>query len=164
MKHLLRNRHFWMVLILDLGLLYFAYYFSYYIRFEGEIPAGHFDSFKRTVWLIISFKLGCFFFFRVYRGMWRYMSIPDLFNLIKATLVSSTGIILAILFIHQFRGYPRSVFIIDAALTILFIGGARLIIRLFLTQAGPSNGGFPLSFLSAKAGGFRRENVPGIAR
>jgi len=35
MKHLVRNRHFWMILILDLGLLYFAYYFSYYIRFEG---------------------------------------------------------------------------------------------------------------------------------
>jgi FlaA1/EpsC-like NDP-sugar epimerase len=156
MKYQLRNRNFWMILILDLGLLFFAYYFSYYIRFDGDIPYPYLVAFQNTVWLIIPFKLGCFFLFRLYRGMWRYMSIPDLFSLIKATLVSSTGIILAILFIHQFQGYPRSVFIIDAALTILFIGGARLVIRIFLTQAVPANGGFPLSFLASKEGGFKR--------
>ena len=145
-----------MILVLDLGLLYFAYYFSYYIRFEGEVPAEHAASFARTVWLIVPFKLACFFFSRLYRGMWRYMSTPDLFNLIKATLASSGVIVLAILFFRQFQGYARSVFIIDAALTILFIGGARLIIRIFLTQAGPSNGRFPLSFLSSQTSGFKR--------
>jgi FlaA1/EpsC-like NDP-sugar epimerase len=156
MKYLLRNKHFWMMLLLDLGLLYIAYYFSYYIRFEGEIPAEHAASFERTVWLIVPFKVACFIVFGLYRGMWRYVSIPDLFNLIKATLVSSTGIILAILFIHQFQGFARSVFIVDAALTILFIGGARLIIRIFLTQAGPSNGRSLLSFLSSQTSGFKR--------
>ncbi len=156
MKHLLRNRHFWMILILDLGLLYFAYYFSYYIRFEGEIPSGHAATFERTVWLIVSFKLACFILFGLYRGMWRYMSIPDLLNLIKATLVSSGIIVLAILLLHRFQGFARSVFIIDASLTVLFIGGARLVIRIFLTQANPSNGGFALSFLSGKAVGFKR--------
>jgi FlaA1/EpsC-like NDP-sugar epimerase len=156
MKHLLRNRHFWMILILDLALLYFAYFFSYYIRFEGEIPAGHAANFERTVWFIIFFKLACFFFFRFYRGMWRYMSTLDLFNLIKATLTSSGVVVLAIFFFHRFHGFARSVFIIDAALTILFIGGARLIIRIFLTQAGPSNGRSLLSFLPSQTSGFKR--------
>src|SRR5512143_309810 len=107
MKHLIKNRHFWMILVLDVGLLFFAYYFSYYIRFEGEIPAEHAVSFERTVWLIIPFKLACFIGFGLYRGMWRYMSIPDLFNLIKATLASSGVIVLSILFFFQFRGYAR---------------------------------------------------------
>jgi UDP-GlcNAc:undecaprenyl-phosphate GlcNAc-1-phosphate transferase len=119
-----------MILVLDLGLLYFAYYFSYYIRFEGEIPAEHTASFEKTVWLVVPFKLACFIVFGLYRGMWRYMSTPDLFNLIKATLISSGVIVLTIFIFHQFKGFARSVFIIDAALTILFIGGARLIIRI----------------------------------
>jgi FlaA1/EpsC-like NDP-sugar epimerase len=161
MKHLVRNRHFWMILILDLGLLYFAYSFSYYIRFEGEIPTEHAVSFERTVWLIIPFKIACFIFFGLYRGMWRYMSIPDLFNLIKATLVSSTGIVLAILFIHQFQGFARSIFMIDAALTVLFIGGVRLLIRVFLTQGGPANGKFPTSLLSGKKSEFKRMLIVG---
>jgi FlaA1/EpsC-like NDP-sugar epimerase len=156
MKYLLRNKHFWMILFLDVGLLYLAYYLSYYIRFEGEIPAEHAASFERTVWLIVPFKVACFVAFGLYRGMWRYMSTPDLFNLIKATLASSGVIVLAILFFHQFQGYARSVFVIDAALTILFIGGARLIIRLFLTQGGPSSGRFPLSFLSSRESVFKR--------
>jgi FlaA1/EpsC-like NDP-sugar epimerase len=161
MKHLIKNKNFWKILALDSFLLYFSYYLSYFIRFEGDIPHPYIATFHQTVWLIIPFKLGCFLLFRLYKGMWRYMSTPDLFNLIKATLVSSGVIVLAILFFRQFQGFARSVFIIDAALTILFIGGARLIIRIFLTQAGPSNGRFSLSFLSSRVSEFKRMLIIG---
>ena len=156
MKNLIKNRNFWKILALDSCLLYLSYYLSYFIRFEGDIPPSFISTFHHTVWLIVPFKLACFMIFRLYRGMWRYMSIPDLFNLIKATLASSGGIVLAILLFHQFQGFARSVFIIDAALTVLFIGGARLVIRLFLIRAGNSNGRFPLSFLSGQESGFKR--------
>ncbi|MGA2467517.1 MAG: hypothetical protein ABSH06_24630 [Thermodesulfobacteriota bacterium] len=63
--------------------------------------------------------------------MWRYTGTNDLINLVKATFISSTTIILVILYLHRFEGYPRSVFIIDAFLTLFFIGGIRLFIRLF---------------------------------
>lgn len=144
MKYLVKNRNFWTIMILDALFLFSSYYFSYLIRFEGHIPAEYFIIFKKTVWLIIPFKLVCFLFFRLYKGMWRYTSIPDLLNLIKATFISSTGIILSILFIYQFHGYPRSVFIIDAALTLLFIGGIRLLIRILLTRVNSANGKFSL--------------------
>jgi FlaA1/EpsC-like NDP-sugar epimerase len=62
--------------------------------------------------------------------MWRYTSISDLINILKATFVSSTVIILTILYLHRFEGYPRSVFFIDAFLTVVLIGGIRLFIRL----------------------------------
>ncbi len=143
-------------MILDLLLLFFSYYFSYLIRFEGDIPAGYFIIFKKTVWLIIPFKLACFLVFRLYKGMWRYTSIPDLLNLVRAIFVSSTGIILAILFLHQFQGYPRSVFIIDGALTLLFIGGIRLLIRILLTNGSSPNGKFSPFALDSGKGSFKR--------
>ncbi len=156
MKYLVKNKNFWMIMILDLLLLSFSYFLSFFIRFEGHIPAAEFATFQRTVWLIVPFKLGCFLFFRLYKGMWRYTSIPDLLNLVKATFVSSTGIILAILFLSQFRGYARSVFVIDAALTLLFIGGIRLLIRIFLTTGNSSNGKFSLFPLDSGKSEFKR--------
>lgn len=66
--------------------------------------------------------------------MWRYTSLVDLLNVLKGTLTSSTLIILAILFIYRFEGFPRSVFIIDGFLTFIFIGGLRVTIRLFLSE------------------------------
>jgi len=58
--------------------------------------------------------------------MWRYTSLVDLFNVLKATAASSALIILAIFFIYRFQGFPRSIFIIDGILTFIFIGGVRV--------------------------------------
>jgi FlaA1/EpsC-like NDP-sugar epimerase len=131
MRYLVRKRNFWIILCIDFFLLCLAYFLSYFIRFEGKISPTEILNIKNTIWLIIPFKLLVFFNFKLYKGMWRYTSINDLLNLIKATFVSSTVIILTILYFHRFVGYPRSVFVIDGFLTLIFIGGVRLFIRLF---------------------------------
>jgi len=131
MGNLIKRRNFWIILSIDYFLLCLAYFLSYLIRFEGEIPPEAILNIQHTIWFIIPLKLLVFFNFKLYKGMWRYTSINDLLNLIKATFVSSTIIILAILYFHRFEGYPRSVFVIDAFLTLIFIGGIRLFIRLF---------------------------------
>jgi len=138
MRNIIKKRNFWIILGIDFFLLCLAYFLSYLIRFEGKIPPEAILNIKHTIWLIIPFKLLVFFNFKLYKGMWRYTSINDLLNLIKATFVSSTVIILAILYFHRFVGYPRSVFIIDAFLTLFFIGGIRLFIRL-IHQTATSN-------------------------
>src|SRR4030042_5532869 len=125
MKYLIRRRNFWIVLGVDVLLLFLAFFLSYLIRFEGKIPAEEIAVIKKTVWFIIPFKILIFFPFNLYRGMWRYTSIVDLINLIKATFVSSATIVLVILYLHRFEGYPRSVFVIDAFLTLFSIGGIR---------------------------------------
>jgi FlaA1/EpsC-like NDP-sugar epimerase len=66
--------------------------------------------------------------------MWRYTSISDLLNIIKAATASSLFIVVLIAFKTRFIGYSRSVFLIDWFLTILFIAGFRLIVRLFFER------------------------------
>ena len=67
--------------------------------------------------------------------MWRYTSISDLLNIIKASCVSSLIIVCLILFSHsRFIGFPRSVFIMDWCFTILLISGYRLSIRLYFER------------------------------
>jgi FlaA1/EpsC-like NDP-sugar epimerase len=80
-------------------------------------------------------KIVSFFYFDVYRGMWRFTSIADLFNIVKASSIGSLLIICIILFSpSRFIGFPRSVFIIDWCLTILFIAGFRLAIRVYFVH------------------------------
>jgi FlaA1/EpsC-like NDP-sugar epimerase len=84
---------------------------------------------------VLIIKIGCLYFFDLYRGMWRYTSIADLLNIIKASCVSSLMIICLILFSHsRFIGFPRSVFIMDWCFTILLISGYRLCIRLYFER------------------------------
>ncbi len=81
-------------------------------------------------------KIACFYYFDLYRGMWRYTSIADLINIIKAVSVSTLLIFCFFLLKYRFVGFSRSIFLIDWCLTILFISGFRLVVRLYFEMAG----------------------------
>jgi FlaA1/EpsC-like NDP-sugar epimerase len=139
MIYTLKNRNFWIMLFGDAVLILLSYFFAYYLRFDGHIPPKSLTNFMQTVIWIVPLKLACFFFFDVYKGMWRYTSIHDLTNLIKACLTSSAIITVLLLITVRFAGFARSVFIIDFLLTFLFVSGYRIGIRLFYS---PMNGRF----------------------
>ena len=128
------KRNFWIVLGVDCLLLFIASYLSYFIRFEGKISSTEISTIKKTVWFIIPLKIFAFLLFNLYRGMWRYTSLIDLLNVIKACTVSSAVIVLGILYTYHVMGFPRSVFIIDWGLTVFLVGGIRFGIRLILTN------------------------------
>jgi FlaA1/EpsC-like NDP-sugar epimerase len=125
------HKNFWIILVMDVLLLAGVWYASYLIRFDFEIPKKPWISFKKVLPFMIMVKVISFYFFDLYRGMWRYTSIADLLNIIKASTVSSLIIISFVLFITRFIHFSRSVFIIDWFLTILIISGFRLAIRLY---------------------------------
>ena len=128
------NKNFWIMLIGDVILVVAAFVLSYLLRFEFSISTSDFANIKKTIIPIIVCKFIFFYWFKLYRGMWRYTSISDLINIIKATVVSSLTIITGILIFFRFQGFPRSIFVIDAVLTIIFISGSRLAIRLLFAS------------------------------
>ena len=118
----------------DLCLIALSYFFAYELRFEGQIPAEYLSMIKRTILIVIPTKIVAFFIFKLYRGMWRYTSLVDFMNVIKAVTISSISIILIIVFFYSFLGFPRSVFILYFLLTLVFIAGIRLGIRIYLSR------------------------------
>jgi FlaA1/EpsC-like NDP-sugar epimerase len=131
MIYTMKNRNFWIMLSGDTVLILFSYFFAYYLRFDGDIPASSLTNFMQTVIWIVPLKLVCFFFFDLYKGMWRYTSVYDLINLIKACLTSFAIITILLLITVRFHGFARSVFIIDFLLTFVFVGGYRIGVRVF---------------------------------
>jgi FlaA1/EpsC-like NDP-sugar epimerase len=123
-----------LIFLADILLLGAALIGAHLIRFEFNIPEYFMAALKRTLPWVVLVKLSCFYFFGLYRGMWRYTSIADLLNVIKASTTSTLLIVSFILFTSRFIGYSRSVFLIDWCLTILFISGLRLCVRLFFER------------------------------
>lgn len=147
MKLRIFYKNFLIIIVADVLLLAIAFIGAHLIRFEFNIPLSFLSSLKGMLPWILLVKLSCFYFFGLYRGMWRYTSISDLLNVIKATSVSTLLIVAFILFKYRFIGYSRSVFLIDWSLTILLVAGFRLSVRLFFdrfSQEKPS----PTDFLS----------------
>ena len=113
MFHSLINKNFLIIFIADLLLLTAALYTALLIRFEFSIPSFFMTSFLHMLPYVLITKITSFYYFDLYRGMWRYTSILDLLNIIKAATASSLLIVAFIVFKTRFIGYSRSVFLID---------------------------------------------------
>lgn len=129
MKTIYRN--LFIVIAADILLICVSMTGAYLIRFEFSIPDHFLSSHIRFLpWVVVTKIIG-FYLFNLYRGMWRYTSIVDMLNIIKAASSGSLVLIAVVLFTSRFIGYSRSVFIIDWFLTILLISGFRISVRLF---------------------------------
>jgi len=132
MIKIVRNRNFYLMLLIDAVLVMASYIIAYWLRFEGTLSLSDWFRIKILLPYIVPCKLVCFFAFGLYRGMWRYTSISDLKNIFKAASISSMVIVLFILYQYGFQGFSRSVYLIDWGLTFMFTGGVRLLIRVLL--------------------------------
>jgi len=121
-----------LLIILDLGMVAFAYYLAYRLRFgSNEFPL-YFQIFIDSLPVIIAGKLAAFFFTGVYRAMWGYMSSSDVFIYIKASLLATLLSIVAVTFFYRFHNYSKGVFLIDWLLTTGYLLGSRGSFKLFL--------------------------------
>ena len=128
-RHIYKN--FLIVLAIDVFLVAFAWYFANLLRFNFDIPLDSMAAITRLVPIILGTKLVIFYLFDLYKGMWRYTSMVDLLNIIKASGISSLLVVTLVAFTHGLAGFARAAFIIDWGLTIFLIAGYRLGIRLY---------------------------------
>jgi FlaA1/EpsC-like NDP-sugar epimerase len=77
--------------------------------------------------------------FNLYQGIWRYVSVNDLTDIVKTSAVSTLVFMFIIVFSEHFHGYPRSIYVMDFALFILFNGGTRFGIRIFRESFVPES-------------------------
>jgi len=125
----LKNPKFYFMILTDIVIFVLALYGSYLIRFEMlPEPFPNRQIFHLLLW-IVPLKFTIFFFFDLYRGMWRYTSVRDFWALARACLVATVLVMSIILVTNRFMGYSRAVFVIDLLLTFILTGSTRMIIR-----------------------------------
>ncbi|BAU48594.1 multidrug MFS transporter [Sulfurifustis variabilis] len=120
----------WAAFAHDLVMVPSAWLSAYWLRFNLEtIPDEYLRQALVLLPVIWASQAALFWYFGLYRGLWRFASLQDLSRIVKAVLV---GVVVgaAISFVlTRLEDVPRSVFIIHAALLVLFLGGPRFLYR-----------------------------------
>ena len=114
----------------DLLTIPIAWLCAYWLRFNlGEIPAEFFDGALLALPLVILVQGVVFWTFGLYRGVWRFASLPDLMRIAKAVF-AGTALSLVTLFVFNRMGLvPRSVPVLFAGLELLLLAGPRVLYR-----------------------------------
>jgi len=134
MKFKFFYKNLFLILAIDILLLVVSLYTAYLARFDFLIPQDYLFLFKKILPIVLFIKVICFYYFDLFRGMWRYTSLADLLNIIKASSVSTMFIMCYILLMYRFSGFSRSVFIIDWCFTIILIAGFRMSVRVYFVH------------------------------
>lgn len=106
-----------------------AYWVAFLLRFDGPLPPDAVEAFELTVMPLVIIRLAVFAAYGLHRGFWRHFGHRDLVALGKAVAAGTLIFTPALVVSHRLGQVPRSVVIMEAMLTFLLAGGARLAVR-----------------------------------
>jgi FlaA1/EpsC-like NDP-sugar epimerase len=125
-----RNRY---VFVIDILLMIISVVGSYALRLEFGAAFNFYIP--SAIWMIAAvllIKPVVYYLFGLYRRVWLYASIQELKLIVIAVSTASilvAGLVLGLFSLNLFTRFPRSVLLIDWVLSILFVGGVRLALR-----------------------------------
>jgi UDP-GlcNAc:undecaprenyl-phosphate GlcNAc-1-phosphate transferase len=115
----------------DIFFMAASYALSYYLRLNFRFPEAETSSLLISLPIVLVIRTTAFYYFGLYRGVWRYTSLDDLMRIVKAVSLSSLVMIVSFTLLFRFEAFPRSVFIIDWFILTVFIAGSRIATRWF---------------------------------
>ncbi len=122
----------WTALAHDLISIPVAWFLAYWLRFNLDtIPQDILHhSILMLPWVMIP-QATAFWYFGLYRGVWRFASLPDLVRIVKAVVVGGLFSILALFFLFRLQHMPRAIFPLYGIFLFASLGGSRLFYRWF---------------------------------
>lgn len=107
-----------------------AWYFAYWLRANMQfLPSGLLKPQSLyTLAVLIVVQVGCYYRFKVYRGLWRFSSIDDVERIIRS-VISAVILIIPVLYLSMLDRLPRSILPLYAITLVTLLCGGRLCVR-----------------------------------
>ncbi len=128
------RKNIWALLLVDALVIILSLVGAYLLRFDFSIPDTLLQNIYYYLGVFLFSKISINIVFKVYSGLWRYTSVTDLINIVKA---SSAGTVLSAalsLMVLGFFAVPRSIFIIDYILSTVGFIATRALVRIYSNQ------------------------------
>lgn len=116
-----------LLVILDILIVMFSSVTSLVLRFNGRVDSTYLGRLKLVVLPVVVVSILLFVLFKLYRSLWKYASVPELRNIVYASICSSIANVL----ICELSGnkMPQSCYFIYFLLVVVLLGGSRFTYR-----------------------------------
>lgn len=119
----------------DLVAVALAWILAFLLRFNFEWPL----AFESVLWIglavLVGVQLLACRWAGLYRGIWGFASLPDLYRVTKAVLMSALALLALALFARDGFLVPRSVVLLYPILLFVIMGGGRFAWRMWRDRA-----------------------------
>ncbi|SCX76549.1 polysaccharide biosynthesis protein [Alkaliphilus peptidifermentans] len=115
----------------DVILVNLAIFLAFYLRFDGAFNTGiaspYWDVYKDNIFSLTMLKIFIFYVFGMYKNLWKYASIEELFQIVLTSFVANAGVVTYMVISQQVL--PRGIYILAFIMDVILIGSMRLSIR-----------------------------------
>lgn len=121
------------VLLFDVLAIPAAWYTAYWLRynmhpFPKMLTSAH--SFM-ALCMLTAIQTICYFYFKTYRGLWRYSSLNDVLRILKASLSAMMLVIPVFYLTSIVHHLPRSILPLYCIILTTLLCGGRLLVRIY---------------------------------
>jgi FlaA1/EpsC-like NDP-sugar epimerase len=102
---------------------------AFWLRFNLEASIAWLPSMMKTLVWVVPVQAAIFLLLGLYRGIWRYASLPDLKRILVAVGLAALSVPLALVMHRLTADVPRSVFLLAPILLAGLMCGSRLAYR-----------------------------------
>ncbi len=114
----------------DLLMVPAAWFGAYWLRFNlGSIPPEFLRGAVEALPWVILIQGTVYWLLGLYRGVWRFASLPDLVRILNAALAGTALVLVALFVINRSYLIPRSVPVLFFGLQLVLLAGPRLFYR-----------------------------------
>jgi FlaA1/EpsC-like NDP-sugar epimerase len=106
-----------------------AWILAFWLRFNLDPPPEAIELMTARLPWVMAIHAMVFWAFGLYRGLWRYASLPDLQRILLAVGLAALAVPALFALARTGQAVPRTVYLLMPILLILAIGGSRLVYR-----------------------------------
>ena len=111
--------------VLDFFLIALAYYLAILIRFGFNMNTARLALYLQSLPIAVVGAYLSLFTFGVYRGVWRYVGVDDLFRYVEAALGAAVLVTAGVLLLYPGDGYSPAIFLLFGVFLFLGMAASR---------------------------------------
>ena len=122
------------VIVHDLAMVWVCWQGLHYVRYALQPTPLPLEPFSSTVLIVmvaqglVSWQVG------LYRGLWRFASVPDLLNIFKASVLGLLAVVAGLFFYSRLDLVSRAALLLYPFVLTMLLGAPRLIFRAWKDQ------------------------------
>jgi FlaA1/EpsC-like NDP-sugar epimerase len=125
------NWRVWLAFVHDVCAAALAWIGLYWLRSNLELHEPQLTDMWRTLAWILPLQAGIFLAFGLYRGLWRFASLPDLQRIVLAAGLGAVAIPVVLVMLRLTAVVPRTVLILYPLALISLMAGSRFTYRIW---------------------------------
>jgi len=118
-----------LVILHDICSAMAAWMLAYWLRFNFDVPPAYWAGMLATLPFVVVVQAASFHLFGLYRGIWRFASLPDLKRIIFAIALAAVLVPVVIALANRMASVPRSILVLQPLILLLMMGAGRFFYR-----------------------------------